>query len=257
MTDRTPAQPTDSRDLSRNDPGSASPPKPIQLSLPQIMGGALAAATAAALGSRLGVAGTVVGAALASTIMAIGGTAYTASLRSTQRGMRSAWHRVARRGHPGRDDHRPAVPSAATIGATPVTDVHASDDGAAAEPDVRPEPGRRRIRPIWVLAGAVGVFVLAGVLITGLEVLTGRGLDGSPQTTVEQVVGGGVGPDTPPAEPTTEPSATTSSAPATEHPTGTAPADPTASTSQAPSSPASTEPPVIPSATSSDDPPTG
>src|SRR5215216_5979003 len=57
--------------------------KGLDLSATQIVGGALAAMTAAALGSQLSVAGTIVGAALASIIAAVAGSLYTASLRRT------------------------------------------------------------------------------------------------------------------------------------------------------------------------------
>ena len=52
--------------------------KELDLSATQVVGGALAAMTAAALGSQLSVAGTVVGAALASIIAAVAGSLYTA-----------------------------------------------------------------------------------------------------------------------------------------------------------------------------------
>jgi len=70
---------------SRNDSqaGEKKSKKSLDLSITQIVGGALAAMTAAALGSRLSVAGTVVGAALASIIAAVAGSLYTASLRRT------------------------------------------------------------------------------------------------------------------------------------------------------------------------------
>jgi hypothetical protein len=55
----------------------------LNLSLAQVLGGALAAMTAAALGSRFGVEGTVVGAALASVVAALASALYTASLHRT------------------------------------------------------------------------------------------------------------------------------------------------------------------------------
>src|SRR5262245_66123572 len=58
--------------------------KALDLSIPQIVGGALAAMTAAALGAQLSVAGTLVGAALASIIAAVAGSLYTASIRHTR-----------------------------------------------------------------------------------------------------------------------------------------------------------------------------
>ena len=78
----------------RPDAGEAPPEakaSKIDLSLSQILGGALAAMTAAALGSRLGVAGTIVGAALASIIAGVAGTLYTASLRTTRDKVKTVW----------------------------------------------------------------------------------------------------------------------------------------------------------------------
>jgi hypothetical protein len=57
----------------------------LGLSVTQIVGGALAAMTAAALGSQLSVAGTVVGAALASIIAAVAGSLYTGVPTAYQR----------------------------------------------------------------------------------------------------------------------------------------------------------------------------
>ena len=54
------------------------------LSIPQIMAGALAAATAAILGSFLGVAGTIGGAAVASIISTVGSSLYQRSLERTR-----------------------------------------------------------------------------------------------------------------------------------------------------------------------------
>lgn len=50
---------------------SPSNTRTIDLSLPQIVGGSVAAATAAALSTRLGLVGTIVGAALASAISTV------------------------------------------------------------------------------------------------------------------------------------------------------------------------------------------
>ncbi len=80
-------------------PGQRSRPvRRIQLDLSpsQVAGGSLAAATAAALSSTLGVAGTIVGAAVFSLITAVVGALYTQSLRRTRTRMAAAAH-VARR----------------------------------------------------------------------------------------------------------------------------------------------------------------
>src|SRR5919112_2566842 len=60
----------------------------LDLSPIQVVGGALAAMTAAALGSRFSVEGTVIGAALASVIAAVASALYTASLRRTHDAVR-------------------------------------------------------------------------------------------------------------------------------------------------------------------------
>lgn len=86
-------------DLTTPITGSAPPPDPethpappdteteqrpkaklLDLSLTQLLGGSLAAATAAALGSRLGVVGTITGAAVLSVISALAANVYTNSM---------------------------------------------------------------------------------------------------------------------------------------------------------------------------------
>jgi hypothetical protein len=64
--------------------------KRLDLSLSQTVGGSLAAATAAYLGSRLGVVGTIVGAAVVSVMSALAGVLYTNSLRRTRETMARA-----------------------------------------------------------------------------------------------------------------------------------------------------------------------
>ena len=56
--------------------------------VPQIAGGALAAVTTAVVGSQLGVAGTLIGAAVASVVAAIAGTLYTKGLERTRDGVK-------------------------------------------------------------------------------------------------------------------------------------------------------------------------
>jgi hypothetical protein len=65
--------------------GQAEPAKPLGLSLTQIAGGALAAVTAAVAASYLGVAGTLVGAALGSVVSSVGAALYSTSLRRAAR----------------------------------------------------------------------------------------------------------------------------------------------------------------------------
>lgn len=135
----------------------------LGLSVPQVAGGALAASTAAAVGSRLGLAGTVGGAAVVSVICAVAGAAYT-------RGLHHTGSRVSAlvRGRAGdrRDEHDPG------------------DAG----PRAVPAP-RRRLGP-WVAAAAV-VFVLAGGAVTLVEAVTGHALSGGTGTTISQLSGPG------------------------------------------------------------------
>jgi outer membrane lipoprotein SlyB len=79
LTNRT-TEPDTGREPSDKKPKKSK----LDLSATQVVGGALAAMTAAALGSQLSVAGTVVGAALASIIAAVAGSLYTASIRRTR-----------------------------------------------------------------------------------------------------------------------------------------------------------------------------
>lgn len=69
---------------------SAPEPPRLDLSLSQILGGSLAAATAAALGSQLGVVGTITGAAVVSLVASVAGAVYTASLKRTHLRVTSA-----------------------------------------------------------------------------------------------------------------------------------------------------------------------
>ena len=61
-----------------------------QLSALQVAAGALAAVSAAVIASFFGVAGTVIGAAVASVVSTVGATVYTESMRRTHAGLRRA-----------------------------------------------------------------------------------------------------------------------------------------------------------------------
>ncbi|MEA5055215.1 MAG: hypothetical protein VB093_17480, partial [Propionicimonas sp.] len=76
----------------------AKEPVKVTFSLPQLLGSAAAASTAAFLGSIFGTAGTIIGAAVASVVGAVAGTVYTAGLDRTGRHlftvMKRGWERV-------------------------------------------------------------------------------------------------------------------------------------------------------------------
>ena len=234
---------------TKSAPTSEAEPEPskgLDLSVTQIVGGALAAMTAAFLGSRLSVAGTVIGAALASIIAAVAGSLYTASLRRTSDKVRSVWTGAAN-GTPTRIE----VVTEDTARTEP-------DAAAAPAAEVRPEPVVRRFgsaptwwrsRRLWkrILVGAIATFALAVAAVTGLELISGQALSGGSGTTFEQVREPGPGTssaderepsaspseessDTP--EPSTEESSEPNSGPSSE---------PTSETSDEPSSPSAAE----------------
>jgi hypothetical protein len=164
----------------------------LGLSVSQLIGGSAAAATAAVLGSRLGVAGTVLGAALVSVVSAVAGSLYTQSLRRTQemiraREMLSARELMARAGRTR------VLPTIKGSGREPVD---AADEEVRAEEieeavdDATPSIWSRITWKSVAITAAV-VFVIAALVITGTELLTGKSLDGSKGTTVSNVVHGG------------------------------------------------------------------
>jgi hypothetical protein len=222
----------------------------LDLSVTKIVGGALAAMTAAALGSRLSVAGTIVGAALASVIAAVASALYTASLKHTQEKVRTVWT-----GRTGDAD----VPT--TI---EVTDTHhaATSSWAPAQPSVPqwdppgPAPLRKPRKPLsWksIVVAAMATFGIAAVSLTAYELISGQALSGGEGTTITQASEPRKAPEqkkpagtetkspSPTAEPSSsdsaepEPSATASEQPApepsatTSQPTPSPPATPSAS----------------------------
>jgi hypothetical protein len=197
---------------------AAEPDKPkLDLSLTQVLGGALAAMTAAYLGSRLSVAGTVVGAAVASIVAAVAGSVYTASLRTTQHRVKTVFQ-----GRVGGT----SVPT--TVEAVPSWDLPTGTDAPAQPSAPLTAPGARRPRLPWktVALSALGAFLLAAVALTGLELATGSSLSGEEGTTVTQVTE----PQRPApqdASPSASPSSSSSSASPTPSGTPTASATPT------------------------------
>jgi len=170
--------------------------KVFDLSLTQVAGGALAAMTAAALGSTLGVAGTIAGAALASVVAGVAGSLYTASLRTGREKVRTVF-----RGQSTNAASAPPAPvDPATTFSVTGTPATATSGRALEETQVLPawdplpleKPARtKRTRtPFpWKRAVAVSlsVFALAAVLITGYERVSGQPLSGGTGTTVSQV----------------------------------------------------------------------
>ncbi|WP_168207588.1 hypothetical protein [Microlunatus elymi] len=203
----------------------------LDLSLSQVIGGALAAMTAAALGSRLGVAGTLIGAALASVVASVAGSLYTSGIRHTRAGVGKAIQHAAPRSRtapppnatalsqPTKVTLTESIADSAVIGrAASITliedDPEAADPWAAGDQADRSETGGSRTgagaggpdRPQTggvgsrnrkrlfrgSLVGAIAVFVIALAAIAGYELIVGHSLDGQPGgTTVGRAVSGG------------------------------------------------------------------
>ncbi|MBE1576617.1 hypothetical protein ACFORH_06270 [Amycolatopsis roodepoortensis] len=210
----------------------------------QVVAAAMAAITAALLGSTLGVAGTVAGAGLASVITTLGGELYLRSLQRTKDAALKA--RVVLTVPGRRKVLDPAEQETVRI-------TQADDE----------EPSERKFKPRWAVIAGVSVvaFAVALVAITGFEGATGKTFGGGTGTTIGKIIGGGQAQDrqekhdTPPATTPSEtrddqPEKTPSTTP-TPSSTPTAPtttqAPPTTqsttpSTSQAPSTTASAPP---------------
>jgi len=171
---------------AQTDDGDKEPLK-VTFSLPQILGGALAAATAATIGSTLGVAGTIIGASVASVIGGVAGTLYSAGLDRTHRQARTAMKRVYAR-------VRVAEPSDGETAATAEGMPEAPDEVAAktevlAVAAPTGSEARRDWRPILkrMAITVVAIFVVTLGVVTAIELGLGSSLDGSGGTTVGQV----------------------------------------------------------------------
>jgi hypothetical protein len=245
MPERPTASPATDQPISANAvPAEQEKKSWLDLSPTQVAGGALAAMTAAALGSRFSVEGTVVGAALASVIAAVASALYTASLRRTREAVRVAFN--------GRRT------TSAPTGSTAVTPQPLPGPVSTASESAKKR--RRRTVLVSSVVGALATFALAAVALTTFETLTGRALSGGDGTTVSQVQRNESGgrpteekssapSESPEPSESSEPSATTE--PSAE-PSVTAESEPTATTE--PSAEPSVEPSAEPSATADAEP---
>ncbi|MGY1713235.1 hypothetical protein ACI78R_02150 [Geodermatophilus sp. SYSU D01106] len=191
-------------------------PARLQLSPVQVAAGALAAVSSAVVLSFFGVAGTVIGAALASIVSTVGSALYSASLTSTSEKLRRA------------REHRPA-PAPGTVGEAATRELPPALDPRRA-------PARRRPRWVRVGAYAAAVFVTAMVIVTGIELvgqqpvsaLVGGTETSSSSTTIGELSNASSSRDTTddPAE-TGDPAEGTTEAPASTTPADGTPADET------------------------------
>jgi hypothetical protein len=145
----------------------------LELSMTQLVATALAAITATIVASYFGVSGTVIGAALASVVSAVGNAVYGHSLRSTRDRVRVVV--PSRRPSDPDRDFLPQGRSAALPTANRPENV--IDEAVPTLPATRPRAGRRERNPWRGLAiGAISVFVAVLAVVTGIEVVAGRPL---------------------------------------------------------------------------------
>ncbi|MEO9198119.1 MAG: hypothetical protein ABI206_05145 [Antricoccus sp.] len=250
--------PSDPDHAAVADAEKPSKKKFLDLSLSQVIGGSLAAATAAALGSRLGVAGTVIGTALISVISATGAAFYTASLRHGRQTMQTVV--IAARGRRG-------VQSTQTVtmqSADPATD----DSSSASTDDERGAGAIAKANKKPILIGALAFFLIAILGVTGFELITGSAISGGGGTTIGRVVGvdhsstpappSNQDRQSPSTQPSTQPSGSTQSqsrSSATAPPSSSAQSSGSASTS--PNKPSSAAPSNSAAPTSDAPPPGG
>jgi hypothetical protein len=195
----------------------------VQLSATQVAAGALAAVSSAVVASFFGLAGTLIGAALASVISTVSAALYSSSLQKTNEKLRRARGQL-----PGR---QAAVEETKVAPAAPATQV------LPAHLDPRRAPARRS-RPRWtrVAVYAAAVFVMAMGIVTGLELIGQRpvsalvgGVETSTTTTISALTNASSSeeesdPSTP-SSPTTTAPATETRPPATTHDDATAEED--------------------------------
>lgn len=152
--------------------------KGTTLSPVQLTAGALSAVSTAVVASFFGVAGTLIGTALASVISTVSATLYSSSLQRTNERLRRVREGLTER-QPRVENHGAAEP--ATTRMLP----------ANLDPRRAPAP---RPRPRWgrVAAYAVGVFAIALGILTGVEVIGQQpvsALVGASQTTGTTTLG--------------------------------------------------------------------
>ena len=137
------------------------------LNAAHVAAAALAAVTAAVLGSELGAAGTLIGAAGASVVTTVGTAVYQTSLERSRKRVRSLAQR--------------ARPSSASLQGS-------EQQGSEAELSRRAKQ-LAALRWGAVIVGSLGAFLLAMSLITGFEWVNGQTVGGNGKgTTIGQVI---------------------------------------------------------------------
>jgi hypothetical protein len=179
--------------------------KSLDIKPTQVAAGALASVTAAALGSQLGVAGTVAGAALASIVGTVGTAMYERSIHAA----------------------RSRVTARIKMEEPPVGASHDAETVRLAVAPPKEDPGRRR----WpmVVAAVAAAFVLGMGALTGVELLGGHATSGNGQRTTVGALFGQPGQSSTPPPASTAPTSTSQTSTSTTTPTTTSSTPPPSS----------------------------
>ena len=202
----------------------------------QVAGSALAAVSSAVLLSTVGVAGTIIGAAIGSVVVTAGGSIYGHYLEVSRHRVAAA-QSVARarktRAHTARLDAQQRFQAD--------EEFHRAEEQLAdAEDETEKLSWREALAGLrWrrIAAVAAAIFVLAMGIIVTFEMVTGRavstytgGTDGNPRTSIPGLGGrSSTGTPTPTQTPTRTPTGTPTQTSSTSTPTST-PSTPTPST---------------------------
>lgn len=250
-------------------------PRPVRPSITQVIASALAAVSAAVISSTFGVAGTLIGAGIASVVASVGSTLYLASMRHTNERLRQLAVAARRADWSVTPSSRYRSSSASTT--RQGTDLLPAPEPADAQDDQKPSfwsrlrwselsRGLPTLRTRWRLVTAltVTVFAITIATITAIEAGTNQpvsalvgGGSGS-GTSLGHVLGHTSAHSTPAPKPTPAPTAhatpgaaqpsPSAGSSATPQPTSTPSPSPAApSPSPSASVPAVPSPPAIPS----------
>jgi hypothetical protein len=220
------------------------PPRKVEIDWFRTIGGAFAAVSSAFLLSTLGAAGTIIGAALGSVIVTVGGTLYTEGLARSQQRLAKVQAAALHKVGVAQADVRRAARSPRDGEAVDAHLAHADErlhqakddlDFLAAQP-AHPGWGARLGALSWkrIALVAAAFFAAALLAITSFEVVAGRpissltgGTDGGGGPTISRIGGGSGGRSTPDDQQTpSEDQSTPSETPSTE------PTDPLSPTSE-------------------------
>jgi hypothetical protein len=153
------------------------------ISVIQIVAGALAALTAAVLASTFGVEGTITGAAFGSVVATVGAAWYGWSLERTHHRLRPKVENIVAR--PKTDGDQSSTRTVTSIAPPSPGGAEADQEGQAGGAErgtgvghTFEESGELRRRPRWLVLGlaAFSAFVIAMGAITVYEVMTGKPL---------------------------------------------------------------------------------